>query len=183
MGGMTVEPIDVTGPRRLADDDFAAWAASTAGPLLRFAHILTGRAADAEDLTQETLVRVGLAWARLESDRDPTPYARQTLLNLFLNERRRVARWRSVASRVPGPAVVPAPDGPTAGDSRALLDLLPPRQRAVVAMRYLLDLDDATIARALGCGEAAVRSNASRGLATLRRHLEGAASHRKESQP
>ncbi|HYN66090.1 MAG TPA: sigma-70 family RNA polymerase sigma factor [Ornithinibacter sp.] len=180
---MRVVPIEVTGPRRLAGDDFAAWAGHAATPLLRYAHALTGRGADAEDLTQETLVRVGLAWARLEPERDPMPYARRTLLNIFLNERRRAARWRSVAPRVAVPDQAPEPGSPDAAESRALLALLPPRQRAVIAMRYLLDLDDATIATELGCGEAAVRSNASRGLATLREHLARTAPHGKEPTP
>jgi DNA-directed RNA polymerase specialized sigma24 family protein len=67
---------------------------------------------------------------------------------------------------------LPAPD-PTA--SRGSTDLawrvlatLPPKQRATLVLRIYEDLADAEIAEILGSSEAAVRSNASRGLAALR---------------
>ncbi|MEZ5193975.1 MAG: sigma-70 family RNA polymerase sigma factor [Nocardioides sp.] len=52
-----------------------------------------------------------------------------------------------------------------------LLADLPRRQRAVLALRYYDDLDDAEIAQLLGCSAATVRSHASRALATLRARL------------
>ena len=51
---------------------------------------------------------------------------------------------------------------------RRALAMLPPRQRAVLVLRYLEDLPDAAIADLLGCQPATVRSQAMRGLATLR---------------
>lgn len=50
----------------------------------------------------------------------------------------------------------------------SLLSGLPPRQRAALTLRYVHDLDDAAIARALGCRRGTVRSLLSRGLAALR---------------
>jgi RNA polymerase sigma factor (sigma-70 family) len=51
---------------------------------------------------------------------------------------------------------------------RRALAVLPPRQRAVLVLRYLEDLPDTTIAMLLGCSPGTVRSHASRGLAALR---------------
>ena len=45
---------------------------------------------------------------------------------------------------------------------------VPRRQRAVLVLRYYADMSDEQVAKALGCSVGTVRSNASRGLATLR---------------
>lgn len=52
-----------------------------------------------------------------------------------------------------------------------MLAKLPPRQRAVLVLRFYEDLPDRDIAAVLGCSEPTVRSNASRALATLRSRL------------
>lgn len=51
------------------------------------------------------------------------------------------------------------------------LRVLPPRQRAVVVLRYYDDLSEAQIAVALGCSPGAVKNHSSRALKTLRRLL------------
>ncbi|WP_438869537.1 sigma-70 family RNA polymerase sigma factor [Paractinoplanes ferrugineus] len=143
------------------------------GPgLLRFAHVLTLQRAEAEDLAQETLIRVGLAWSRVRRDGNPVGYAQRTLLNLFLNNRRRRADIPVAAVPERGAqdgrlAAVDAADG-----VRDLLASLPVKQRAAVAMRYVLDLPDEQIAELLGCSPQTVRSQVSRGLAALRAQEE-----------
>jgi RNA polymerase sigma factor (sigma-70 family) len=150
--------------------DFESFARAAGPALLRLGHALAGHQAGAEDLVQETLIKVGLAWRRVRKGADPVPYARRTLLNLYLNERRKwgrevlvadVSRWESAAPAAAG-SLAPVLE---------LLDRLPRRQRAAVAMRYVLDLDDATIAGELGCSESTVRSQIARGLASLRADL------------
>ena len=49
---------------------------------------------------------------------------------------------------------------------------LPYDQRASLVLRYWADWDEASIARALGCRPATVRSHAKRGLDALRRALD-----------
>ena len=49
-----------------------------------------------------------------------------------------------------------------------LLGTLPPKQRAVLVLRYYLDQDDHQVAETLGCSASTVRSNAARALASLR---------------
>ena len=141
-----------------------------AGPgLLRFAHVLTLDRQLAEDLAQETLIRVGLAWRRVRRDGNPVGYANRTMVTTFLNSRRR----RS-APVLPGPAADPGAPDPALGrvedaaELRGRLAALPPQQRAAVVLRYLLDLPDEEIAGLLGCRPGTVRAHVSRGLATLR---------------
>ena len=51
---------------------------------------------------------------------------------------------------------------------RHQLDRLPPRQRAVIVLRYFQDADDTAIAQILGCRPSTVRSHLTRALARLR---------------
>ncbi|MEV0900516.1 SigE family RNA polymerase sigma factor [Actinoplanes sp. NPDC049802] len=140
---------------------------STAG-LLRLGNVLTLDPAAAEDLAQETLIRVGTSWSRVRKDGNPVGYAQRTMINLFLNERRRrraipvatvpeTAREDTALASVESSAVI-----------RQILAGLPPQQRAAVALRYLADLPDEEIAAILGCTTGTVRSHLSRGLSTLR---------------
>jgi DNA-directed RNA polymerase specialized sigma24 family protein len=68
---------------------FEAFLRQSAPALLRLGNALTLDRAAAEDLAQETLIRVGLAWPRVRRDGNPVGYAQRTMVNLFLNERRR----------------------------------------------------------------------------------------------
>ena len=56
-------------------EGFEAYAAGDMKRLLRLAAMLSGDSHDASDLVQETLVRVGTAWSRIDRDRDPAGYA------------------------------------------------------------------------------------------------------------
>jgi RNA polymerase sigma-70 factor (sigma-E family) len=150
---------------------FEAFLRQSAPALLRLGNALTLDRAAAEDLAQETLIRVGLAWSRVRRDGNPVGYAQRTMVNLFLNERRR---------RRP----IPVADLPDRADEdaalasiddtavvRQLLAGLPPQQRAAIALRYLADQPDDQIAAILGCSAGTVRSHLSRGLATLRERM------------
>ena len=53
-------------------------------------------------------------------------------------------------------------------DLRASLGVLPPRQRAVIVLRYFLDLSEAQTADALGCSVGTVKSQASKAINQLR---------------
>lgn len=70
---------------------FDAFVRQSAAGLLRLGNILTLDRAAAEDLAQETLIRVGLAWSRVRADGNPVGVAQRTMTNLFPNcEYRRV---------------------------------------------------------------------------------------------
>jgi RNA polymerase sigma factor (sigma-70 family) len=94
---------------------------------------------------------------------------RRMIVNDFISWRRKWARIVPLAD-VPQAEVV-ADHADRHADQAALvprLAALPPRQRAVIVLRYYAGLNDAEIAGELGCGVSTVRSNMSRALAALR---------------
>jgi RNA polymerase sigma-70 factor (sigma-E family) len=133
--------------------------------LLRFGVLLTGNRHDAEDLVQTALLRTALRWRSVQ---DPEPYVRRAMVRLHVNWRTRV---RARMSAQPAPEL-PVSDGDT--ETRLVLWQvladLPPRQRAVLVLRYYEDLSEAEIAETLGVTRGTVKSTAARGLARLREH-------------
>lgn len=136
--------------------------------LLRFGHVLTGSPHEAEDLVQEALGKTMRRWSRSRPD-DPVAYVRRVMVNTHLT------KWRRWGARVRlGEVPEVAADDARLQRSqdrdvlRRALASLPPRQRAVLVLRYLEDLPDGEIATLLGCQPATVRSQAARGLAALR---------------
>jgi RNA polymerase sigma-70 factor (sigma-E family) len=135
--------------------------------LLRTAALLAGSRADGEDLLQSALERLLRNWRRI--DGDPENYVRRTLYNLAADRwRRQRVRQRKAVLFEPA-----APVDPSAGvDLRdavvRVLVRLPPRQRAVLVLRYFEQLSEAETAEALGCSVGTVKSATARGLVRLR---------------
>ena len=149
-------------------EDFSAFAVSRWPGLVRLAFGLTGDRWTAEDIAQTTLARAYVAWRRVSRADDPDAYLRRILVNASNRRFRR----RRVAEQ-PGDPPETAVEGPAdlVSERTALLAALrqlPPRQRAVVVLRYWEDLTDAQIAATLGCSPGTVRSQLSRALAKLR---------------
>lgn len=139
--------------------------------LKRLAYTLCGDVHTASDLVQGTLVRLYERWPRVRGVEHVDAYVHKMLLRQFLAERRRP--W----SRIRLGATVPeTPVRERADDDRpilvAALRRLPPRQRAVLVLRFLYDLPVGEVAAMLGCGEGTVKSQTSRGLATMRRLMD-----------
>jgi RNA polymerase sigma-70 factor (sigma-E family) len=139
--------------------------------VLRFAGVLTGDRALAEDIVQEVLLRAHKRWPQIgELDR-PELYVRKMVLNEYLSWRRR--SWRLIPGGA-GPDFDTrfAPDHALGHAERdallAELSKLPRRQRAVLVLRYYEGLPDKEIADVLGCAPGTVRGYASRALAALR---------------
>jgi len=153
--------------------------------LMRAAVALTGSRADGEDLLQAALER--LLHNRGRVDTDPEGYLRRTLYNLAADGWRRRGRWRGRLAEFRSQARVAAAGGEdiAAVDLRdtlvRLLQQLPPRQRAVVVLRYWEQRTEAETAELLGCTEGTVKSAAARGLRRLR-ELAGPA-HQAASAP
>jgi len=148
----------------------ARWAA-----LLRVAHLLTGDSSSAEDLVQATLVKVYVAWARVARADSVDAYVRKMLLNEFLGQERRSARRAAKAPLVVLSALTTvAPPDPAEDrlDLWAAVRGLPPRQRAVLVLRYYEDLTEAEIAHVLGISAGTVKSQAHAALRTLRGRLD-----------
>jgi RNA polymerase sigma-70 factor (sigma-E family) len=140
--------------------------------LLAFAHRLTADAAEAEDLVQAALVKSMARWAAIERQDDPFVYVRRVIVNTHITWWR---RWSARVTVGSVPERVSPEQSQLAADQdevrRALL-ALPPRQRAVLVLRFYEDMSEAQIAVALGCRPGTVKSQASRALAALRRSLD-----------
>jgi RNA polymerase sigma-70 factor (sigma-E family) len=154
---------------------YADLAVRHAPALLRLAVMLTGNAHDAEDLLQSTFARATRHGDRVAQMAAPAGYLRRVMLNEHTSRGRSILR-RVRTAPLTSLRVEPTARSETAGvDQRdevwAQLSTLPPKQRAVLVLRFYEDLDDATIADVLGCSNATVRSNASRALAALRARL------------
>jgi RNA polymerase sigma factor (sigma-70 family) len=132
---------------------------------MRFAYLLTGDRATAEDLVHEAFVRLYRAERRIQEDGFPA-YARRTIVNLQRSAFRRVLRERrAFATHGTEPVAelpVPAPHV-----WKTILDL-PRQQRACIVLRYYEGMTDHEIAGVLGVGHGTVKKAMSRALGTLR---------------
>ena len=154
---------------------YEEFADSRLGALLRYAVMLTGERHTAEDLVQETMVRVQLNWRRVAASDSPDGYVRKMLTNQFIDLRRGSWLRRVLLRAEPDPVRAEQSDhaAETAERDRVwgMLAKLPRRQRAAVVLRFYEDLPDAEIAEVLGCAVGTVRSSISRALTTLRAEL------------
>jgi RNA polymerase sigma-70 factor (sigma-E family) len=169
---MTVQGVQMRARRRdtaAVDVEFAAWMAARQTALVRTAYLLTGSQQAAEDLVQTTLTKLYLAWDRISDRQHVDAYARRALVNEHRSTWRRSSRRLEVLSAAPPerghePAAYD-------GDREAVwrfVQGLPPRQRAVIVLRYYEDLSEAETADLLGISTGTVKSQASRALASLR---------------
>jgi len=151
--------------------DFAAFVATRSAALLSFAHVLTGDRHDAEDVVQTALAATALGWHRLRSKENPEGYVRRAIVTTHLNRQRRRPWLERSTGEVPEPAD-PGPGRAEDLDERdamwRVLATLPPRQRAVLVLRYYEDLSEADIADVLGCSRGTVKSQAAKALERLR---------------
>ena len=139
------------------------------GALLRYAYVLTGAQADAEDLVQTALVRAYPRWRRISRMAAPHAYVRRIVTRCFIDWGRRPGRRERPTADIPE-RVDPCDVASQVAELDAIiraLRCLSPRQRAVLSLRHLLGLPDEVIARELGCSASTVRSHASRGLRRL----------------
>jgi RNA polymerase sigma-70 factor (sigma-E family) len=154
------------------DAEFQEFFAGQYEALCRLGYWLTGDRAEGEELAQEALVRVYWRWAIVRRLDRPPDYARKVLVNRY----RSLLRRALVEARHAGRARAAAPE-PVDHDGslvlRAAVRRLPPRQRAVVVLRYQEDLPEVEVARLLGCSVGTVKSTASRALARLRTEFGG----------
>ncbi len=156
-----------------ADEEFAEFMRGRWPAMVRLAYGLTGDRGHAEDVAQAAFARAYAAWQRVSRAGDPDAYVRQ----IVINENRRRFRRHRVAEQLTGQLPEQPGSDLTAeyGERAALLAALAalgPRQRAVVVLRYWLDLSEAETAAALGCSVGTVKSQASRALERLRQSAD-----------
>ncbi len=160
---------------------FEQFAASSSDALLRTAYLMVWDLAEAEDLTQETLLQVARRWRRVHRMSHPLAYARRVLINLAVDGAGRRSRRRQELEESSDRRLQERADESAAADLERIavraellsaIGRLPPRQRAVLVLRYFDDLSEAQAAEALGCSIGTVKSTASRALARLQAEMQ-----------
>jgi RNA polymerase sigma-70 factor (sigma-E family) len=155
------------------DEAFVRFVQTRGASLMRYGYLLSGNEADAADLLQDALIGVRGNWARIRRRDAVEAYVRRSMARQYI----RIWRGRRREQLVEVP-----PDRAAPVDAFARVEVddtiwnalreLGRRQRAVLVLRYYEQLDDGEIAGLLGITRSTVRSQAARGLETLRARLE-----------
>jgi RNA polymerase sigma-70 factor (sigma-E family) len=153
------------------DEEFAELVHACWASLYRTAYLMLGDAADAEDLVQTALAKTYASWRKVRSVDAAPGYARTTLVNTAASWFRKKG-WRNERPTDVLPEAAHASHlDSDLSDRRTVIDALgtlPPRQRAVVVLRFYEDLSVAQVAHALGITEGTVKSQTSEALSKLR---------------
>jgi RNA polymerase sigma-70 factor (sigma-E family) len=172
--------------RAQLDEEFRDFMHGRWPAMVRLAYALTADQGHAEDVAQTAFARAYASWPKVRRTGNPDAYVRRIVINENLNRfrKQRVAERLtdtlpdSVSGALPGSLAgsLSGSDATRQYDDRlaliAALQRLGPRQRAVIVLRYWMDLTEAEIAAALGCSVGTVKSQAARALATLRQSAE-----------
>lgn len=143
------------------DVDFDEFVGASWPSLFRTAYLLMGDYHLAEDVLQSALAKVYVVWTRVARMENPRSYTRTVVTNEAL------AWWRRRSSSEQPIAFWP--EAAAAGHEEAVtqahvvwqaLQRLPPRQRAVIVLRYYEDLSEAEIASTLGISTGSVKTHA-----------------------
>jgi RNA polymerase sigma-70 factor (sigma-E family) len=158
-----------------SDSEYLAYVHGRVTALRRTAYLLSGNAHDADDIVQETITKLYARWPRLHRVDNLDAYVNKMLVRVFLDNRRQ--GWWKVM--LPGKVPDRAASAPDVAEDipmlRAALAQLPPRQQAVLVLRYLCDQPVRDVAEILHCSEGTVKSQAVHGLKRLRKVLESQA--------
>jgi RNA polymerase sigma-70 factor (sigma-E family) len=159
-----------------SDEEFREFMRGRWPAMVRLAYGLTGDLGHAEDVAQAAFARAYASWSRVARTGDPDAYVRRIVINENNSRFRRRRVAESLVDAVPEPSGPRSADTADAlGDSEALMKALRrlgPRQRAVIVLRFWMDMSEAETAAALDCSVGTVKSQASRALAALRGSAE-----------
>ncbi|MEV4141129.1 SigE family RNA polymerase sigma factor [Dactylosporangium sp. NPDC049742] len=158
-----------------SEADYTTYVSARLTALHRAAYLLCGGDQDrADDVVQVTITKLYRHWRRASGADNLDAYVHRMLVRTYVDEKRRL--WSRVRLLPQTDDELPGADRPyDAADDRdvliAALRRLPPRQRAVIVLRFLLDRPVEEVAETLGCSTGTVKSQSSRGLAVLRAAL------------
>ena len=134
----------------------------------RAAYLVTHDAAAAEDIAQEAFLSAIRALDRFDRRRPFGPWLHRIVVNRAIDWVR-LRRLRHEVELVDATGVDPSDD--LDDDTLGALRRLSPEHRAVIVMRYLLDMTPGEIADALGLPRGTVNSRLRRGLDAMRGEL------------
>lgn len=146
-------------------EGFSGFVAARSPALLRTARLITGETVLAQDLVQAAFAKAWPRWSRIDS---PEAYVRTAMVRTYLSWRRRRWHGETPTGQLPESGTDRWDAVDTATVVRAALGVLPPRQRAVIVLRYLDDLTEVQTADVLGCSVGTVKSQTSKALSRLR---------------
>ena len=154
--------------------EFAEFYRSSRDDCLRTVLVIVGDQDSAQELVAEAFARACASWRTVSRHPAPAAWVVRTALNLNISRWRR--RRREVPLPDPGmlaglPAAVTTAQDPVDPQIMAALRRLPARQRQVIALRLILDLDTNATAHALGITPNTVMAHMARALAALRSDL------------
>lgn len=149
------------------------------GALIRLGYVLTGSQGTAEELVQETMLRVYRNWSKVAGYEKPGAWARRVLCNLATSRGRRLTAEAKAMLRFRGPVVAVEPRAETA-ELWGALRKLPARQAQALALFYVEDLPLTEIAALLACPEGTVKALLHRGRKTLAERLGDATQEMEE---
>jgi RNA polymerase sigma-70 factor (sigma-E family) len=154
-----------------AEREYVEYVSARLPRLHRAAFLLCGDAHRADDIVQATLTTLYLKWSRAAAADNLDGYVHRILVRRFLDEKRQ--RWSRVALYASTPEQGTRDDHGVEERDLVVTALrqLPKGQRAVLVLRFFCDLTVEVTAQVLGCSVGNVKSQSSRGLATLRRAM------------
>ncbi len=154
---------------------FREFVLSRSGSLYRTAALLTHDPHDAQDLLQDSLAKAWRSWDKIEGQ--PEAYCRSILVRQYISSRRRFWHGERPTEHLPEQPVhdrshhAPADPDSYVSESIVLTDAvaaLPPRQRAVIVLRYFHDYTELQTAEAMNTAVGTVKSQHAKALAALR---------------
>jgi RNA polymerase sigma-70 factor (sigma-E family) len=157
---------------RQAEQEYVEFVRSRLHRLNRTAYLMCGNGHQADDLVQTTLVAVYTRWKQVSAADNIDAFVHRILARRFIDERR--SRWARISLGHPM-RDLPTPADTSVDERDAVstaLRRLPKGQRAVLVLRFYVDMSVEATAQALGCSEGNVKSQCSRGLAALRVALD-----------
>jgi RNA polymerase sigma-70 factor (sigma-E family) len=146
--------------------EFAGFYGSARDDCLRIVLINVGDRQLAEDLVAEAFTRAWMSWRKVREHPAPRAWVIRTALNAHVSWWRR--RRREVALGDHDTVSPAGPDGVLDTALLAALRRLPARQREVITLRLLMDLDTEATAKVLGIAPGTVSAHLHRAVATLR---------------
>ncbi len=140
--------------------------------MARFAFLVTGDHAAAEDVLQEALTTACARWSRIVRTDDAEAYVRRMIANAHISWWRRIGRRETPVAEVFLGKRAVHEASPSADDRLwQLCRALPPRQRAVIVLRFYEGMSYAEVAAVLGVAEVTARTQTQRALAKLKTRL------------
>lgn len=159
-----------------AEGEFATYFTARRDAVRRSAYLLCGDWHRADDVAQTAFVTLHRHWDSVRDKGALDAWMRRTVVRAVVDESRRPWRRERASAVLPEPVAAGGDPGDAMAQREQVLVALaavPPRQRAVLVLRFLEDADVAATATAMGCSEGTVKSQTARGLVALRAALAG----------